>query len=90
MNFDDMARASMEIDRMDLDAAMQGRAHAHETITQLRAYALGFDHPGPVAQACARGRVKRRVAKRWATRVLRTWLPRIARLTGPWRARRRP
>lgn len=85
MNFHEMAYAAA-----DIDPSRSARQCAHETIAQLRAHALGFDHPGPVAQACARGRVKRRVAKRWATRVLRTWLPQSARLTGPWRARRRP
>lgn len=36
-----------------------------------------------LTQALDRAKVKRRVAKRWASRLVREGLPRAARLTGP-------
>ncbi len=71
-----------------------GKEIAHSTISQLRAHAFmpGVDKR-PVAAACQRKGVKRRVAKKWSIRLLREVLPREARITGPkphsknWRSR---
>lgn len=55
----------------------------HEMISGMRAHALFRGSSAPVALMLARAKVKRRVAKRWATRLLREGLPRSARFTGP-------
>lgn len=71
-----------------------GTRLAHGAISQLRAHAFGLHgDKRPVALLCRQRGLKPRVAKKWSIRLLREYLPRSARMTGPvlrsktWRSR---
>ncbi len=85
MNFRQMMRAAeaLPIPYPDANGGDPTTNRLQRTISALRAYALSMqDDPG-FAAALAAAKVKRRRAKAWGVRVLRTMLPRDRRLTGP-------
>lgn len=74
---------ALRIGGVDLNNKARGGA-TDKTIAAMRASALFRGVRGnALATRITIAGVKRRVAKRWSTRLIREGLPRAARLTGP-------
>jgi hypothetical protein len=85
MNFHQMIRAAatFPIRCPEGNGGCAATNRAQMTITDLRTFALDFRPTGELTEVLDAAGVKRRVAKKWGTRILRAMLPRDRRLTGP-------